>query len=245
MSGGLDSTTLAMKAMEDGYTVLPINIEYGQKNIVELRAFNEVYSFFRRNFNDQILDPVHLNLAEMMQESVKLYEKLRDNNKVKKATGHEFYTPSRNLVFSTLAAMVGEIAGIAEGLTEVKVGLGIHSHSDVYNRDYWDITPEFVDRLNAVFALNDSMQISIYAPYAKVLKSEIVKDAIRLGVPYELTWTCYNPVKTITPKGSRYRPCLKCEACQERALAGKVAGAENINNYDILIQEMTNTKDEK
>jgi 7-cyano-7-deazaguanine synthase len=172
----------------------------------------------------------------MMQESVKLYEKIRDNHKVEDATGHEFYTPSRNLVFSTLAAMIGEIAGIAEGLKEVKVGLGIHTHSDVYSRDYWDITPEFVQRLNNVFALNDSMQVSIYAPYAEVLKSEIVKDAVRMGVPYELTWTCYNPVKSINQMGEEYKPCLKCEACQERARAGEAAGVGNINSYSLTIE---------
>jgi len=235
MSGGLDSTTLAMKAIEDGYTILPINIEYGQKNIVELHAFKNITEFFKRNFSDQFLDPVNLDLSGMMQDSLELYKRLRDSHKVEKTTGHEFYTPSRNLVFSTLAAMIGEIAAIAEGLKEVKVGLGIHAHSDVYSRDYWDITPEFVERLNKVFELNDSMNISIYAPYASMLKSEIVKDAIRLGIPYEETWTCYNPIKEETSDKIIYQPCLNCESCLERDRAGKEAKIENINNYSLII----------
>jgi len=235
MSGGLDSTTLAMKALEDGYTVLPINIRYGQKNEVELRAFSEIFHFFRRNFNDQILDPVHLDLQEMAKQSLELYKKTRDSLKVKQTTGHEFYTPSRNLVFTTLAAMIGEIVAIASDLNEVKIGLGIHAHTDIYSRDYWDITPKFVEKLNEVFALNDSIDIKIYAPYANVLKSEIVSEAIRLGIPYEKTWTCYSPIKTEMIGGTRYKPCLTCEACRERQKAGEEAGINNINYYSLTL----------
>ena len=237
MSGGLDSTTLAMRALEDGYTILPINIKYGQKNIVELQAFENLMVFFKRMFPNEFLDPVHLDLSGMMQESLNLYQKLRDSHKVEKTTGHEFYTPSRNLVFTTLAAMIGEIAAIAEDLTEVKIGLGIHKHSDVYSRDYWDITPEFVIRLNSVLALNDSIKVRIYAPYINTLKSEIVKDAVRLGVPYEITWTCYNPIHKISISEEIFKPCLKCEACRERARAGEEAGVSDINQYSLNIRK--------
>jgi 7-cyano-7-deazaguanine synthase in queuosine biosynthesis len=43
MSGGLDSSTLAFKAIEDGFTILPININYGQKNAVEQHSFENIY----------------------------------------------------------------------------------------------------------------------------------------------------------------------------------------------------------
>ena len=73
-------------------------------------------------------------------------------------------------------------------------------------------------------------------PIRYSLKTEIVKDAVRLGVPYELTWTCYNPQKIILDKKRpgpyiRYVPCLKCEACVEREKAGKEAGVKDINDY--------------
>ena len=235
MSGGLDSTTLAMKALEDGYMVLPINIQYGQKNIVEIKAFQELQLFFKKIFPDQFLDPVILNLEEMAEQSLSLYKKTRDSMQVKDTTGHEFYTPSRNLVFASLASMIGEIAAIASNLNEVKIGLGIHKHSDVYSRDYWDITPEFVTRLNSVLALNDSIKVEIYAPYSNLLKSEIVKDAIRLGVPLEKTWTCYDPIHKKTFNEEIYKPCLKCEACKERARAGEEVGVTDINQYSLII----------
>ena len=236
MSGGLDSTTLCYKAIEDGYTVLPINIKYGQKNAVEKYAFENIKEELQRDFPAQFMNPITLDLESMLETSLKLYQEIRDSNQVKNSTDMEFYTPSRNLVFSTLAAMVGEIATIASNGTEFRVGLGIHKHSQ-YDRDYWDITPEFINRLNHLFELNDCVDVEMYAPYKDTLKSEIVKDALRLGVPYKATWTCYQPIKTEHREKQaydEYKPCLRCEACLERETAGVSAGITDINDYSIL-----------
>jgi len=236
MSGGLDSTTLAMRAIEEGYTILPINIKYGQKNDVERKAFIRIKEFFKRNFSEQFLDPVTIDLESVLGSTLELWQKMRDKGTMTEATQMEFYTPSRNLVFSTLAAMIGEIATIASGDTSFKIGLGIHKHSQ-YDRDYWDITPEFVKRLNHLLELNDCVDVEMFAPYADSLKKEIVNDAVRLGVPYELTWTCYNP-EIAHHRGEKvydtYKPCLECEACLEREAAGKAAGVDDINKYSIL-----------
>lgn len=236
MSGGLDSSTLARKAIEDGYIVLPLNFNYGQKNAIEQTAFKSIFAEYKARFPNKILEPVNVDLTKVMEESIKLYENMRDIGKMKNETEMEFYTPSRNLVFSTLAAMIGEIAAFSSNLTEVKIGIGIHKHTQ-YDRDYWDITPEFVSKLNDLFALNDCMKVSLYAPYAEVTKDEIVKDAIRLHVPISKTWTCYEPQKTELASSEIYKPCLKCEACIEREAAGKEAGlsAYKINDYSVVL----------
>ncbi len=229
MSGGLDSATLAYKAIEDGYTIIPININYGQKNIVERQAFKNVFKEMKSKFPHDMMDPVDIDLTVVLESSLALYQQIRDSQEVKSATDMEFYTPSRNLLFSTLAAVIGEIAAIASGITEVKIGLGIHKHTTYASRDYWDITPEFVDKLNELFELNDCMRISMYAPYASVTKDQIVLDGIRLGVPMDKTWTCYDPIFV----NGIYLPCHKCEACIERQAAGDKAGKTDINDYEI------------
>jgi 7-cyano-7-deazaguanine synthase len=233
MSGGLDSSTLAFKAIEDGFKILPININYGQKNLVEQHAFKKVLAFFQRNFPDQVLDPINIDLTTVMKTSLKTWQKLRDSGGVQDKTELEFYTPSRNLLFSVMATMIGEIAAMANDLKEVRVGLGVHKHETYKN--YWDITPTFVKKLNELLELNDCVKISMYAPYKDFTKKEIIQDAIRLGLPYELTWTCYNPVTKQTLNGIRYKPCLKCEACHERQKAGDELGVTNINDYTLNI----------
>ncbi len=231
MSGGLDSTTLAYRALKHGYKVLPININYGQKNIVEQKAFKNVYKHMVEKYPDWVMNPIDIDLTKVLETSLELYKTIRDSGAVEKATELEFYTPSRNLLFTTIAAMVGEIAAIASGNTEIKIGLGVHKHTQ-YDRDYWDISPEFVRKINEVFALNDCIDVSMYAPYADKTKDEIVKDAIGLGVPIELTWTCYDPQEV----NGVFLPCHVCEACVERQTAGDKASYPHINDYEISVE---------
>jgi len=226
MSGGLDSTVLAYKALSEGYNIIPINIFYGQKNEIEKVAFENILKEIKDKYPDRVIDTVLIDLTQILETSLKLYQSIRDSGKVEEATEQEFYTPSRNLLFSTIAAVVGEIAAIASGNTKVKIGLGIHQQT-VYARDYWDISPEFVNRLNHLFELNDCIQVSMYAPYADQTKDKIVLDAIKLEVPILKTWTLYNPTLLL----NSYLPCHKCEACVERQAAGDKAGYPDINDY--------------
>lgn len=238
MSGGLDSTTLAIKAIEDGYSILPVNINYGQKNIIEQQAFDNIIEYMTKRFGKRILFPIRIDL-NFLTEAMSGWQESRDSGQMRERTGFEFYTPSRNLLFSVVAAHIGEIISIKRNITSLKIGLGVHKHSsDVYSKgDYWDITPEFVNRLNHLFALNDCVSVSVYAPYADQNKSKIVEDVVRLEVPFSFTWTCYDPQEHIIDNGIpgtalvRTIPCLKCEACIERELAGKEAGVDNINEY--------------
>ena len=59
-------------------------------------------------------------------------------------------------------------------IKSVALGLGIHKHSDVYARDYWDISPEFAYRLQNLLELNDVVEVELYAPYAHKYKKDIV-----------------------------------------------------------------------
>ncbi len=227
MSGGLDSATLAYKALSEGYKIIPINIYYGQKNEIEKRAFENILKDIKDRYPDKVINTVVIDLTQILETSLSLYQSIRDSGQVEEATELEFYTPSRNLLFSTLAAVVGEIAAIASGNTEVKIGLGVHKHTEYKN--YWDISPEFVNQLNNLLALNDCIKISMYAPYADKTKDQIVLDAIELNVPILSTWTCYSPILV----KDTYLPCHICEACVERQKAGELASYPQINDYSI------------
>ena len=238
MSGGLDSTTLAAKALNDGYTILPVNFNYGQKNIIETQAFKNIYKFFQDKYPGKILPVVEVDLSSILDSSLKLYQTIRDSGTVAAKTDMEFYTPSRNMVFTTISAMLGEIAAFAGEYTSIEIGLGVHKHT-IYDRDYWDISPEFVHRMNEVFKLNDCLDVKMYAPYANTTKSDIVKDAIKFELPYNQTWTCYDPETEDIGQGiTKYSPCGKCEACIERQKAGDDAGVNDINDYSILVNSL-------
>lgn len=241
-SGGLDSSTLMAKALSEGFVVQPITFRYGQKHDVELHAQITIWEALKEKYPDTLRLQISLDLGSILGSVNDQYKSIRDSGKIEEKTELEYYTPFRNLVFSSLAAMVGEIMCLTEDLDELYVGIGVHKHSsDSYKKDYWDITPEFVDRLNWVLQLNDGLECKVYAPYADKFKEAIVRDAIELEVPYKLTWTCYNPNSTEIGIGTHiiYSPCNICEACVERESQAQKVGVTDINNYSLSLTRIT------
>ena len=237
MSGGLDSTTMCMRALKDGYTVLPITYTYGQKNLIEVQVQKDLIDEFKKIYGDkQLLNTINIDLTQSIGNVISTWQSNRDSGKLEAASEFGYYMPSRNLIFMSIAAVVGEIIAIDDDISHISLGLGIHKHSDVYARDYWDISFEFADRLQRLLDLNNVVTFEVYAPYADKYKKDIVVDSIILNVPYDRTWTCYNP----KIEGSKYSPCKKCEACLERegqAVGTKLEGI--INNYEITLRDDT------
>ena len=240
-SGGLDSTTLMAKALAEGFIVQPIAFRYGQNHPCELVAQYNSWLDLKDRYPDSLRESITLDIGVVLGSIKDQYQSIRDSKKIEEKTELEFYTPFRNLVFSSMAAMVGEIVCLNEDLEELYIGIGVHKHStESYKKDYWDITPEFVEKLDSIFQLNDGLKCKVYAPYASEFKETIVKDAVELDVQYKLTWTCYDPVKTVFGDTDCFTPCLKCEACLERSIQGLKAGVDDINEYEINLEKITN-----
>ncbi|MFA7128240.1 MAG: 7-cyano-7-deazaguanine synthase [Sphaerochaeta sp.] len=232
-SGGLDSTTMLAKALKEGNIVLPLNFNYGQKNVIEISAQQQSHNYFKNIYGDQLLDTINIDLTTSIGDPIKKFQINRDNGLSEEKHGMKYYMPSRNLLFLSLCAVVGEIIATEENYDHIIIGIGIHKHSDVYERDYWDISPEFADRLNFLISLNDVIKITVDAPYKDKYKEDIIKDMMDLAVPYDLTWTCYDPQEV---KEGRYRPCHACEACLERQINAKSSSYEDIiNSYELTI----------
>ena len=58
-------------------------------------------------------------------------------------------------------------------------------------------------------------QLTIEAPFVNRTKAEVVAIGLKLHVPYELTWSCY--------EGGE-RPCGKCGTCIDRNRAFEANG---------------------
>ena len=241
LSGGLDSSTLLAQALHEGYSVITIGFNYGQKNIPELTQRQKIIKYFKEKYPEKYIKDEILDVSSTLNNFTRIYEELRDSNKIKEETTHKFYTPSRNLLFAVFSAVIGEISALAMDFNEVSIGLGLHKHSEEaygQNKDYWDITPEFAKRLQYLFELNDVKKIEIYTPFIELTKTDVVKRSLQLNVPIELTWTCYDPVyRNLVDDVVYAYPCGKCEACIEREIAGKRSGiGETINKYFAKIQ---------
>ncbi|MCG3709300.1 7-cyano-7-deazaguanine synthase [Aliarcobacter butzleri] len=95
---------------------------------------------------------------------------------------------------------------------------------------YWDIIADFANAMQNVMSLNNAMKVTVVTPFVDWTKSDIVKYMVEREIPYELTWTCYEP----QIESEYYVPCKKCQACIERENAGIENSLTNINNYKIM-----------
>ncbi|MFA7653406.1 MAG: 7-cyano-7-deazaguanine synthase, partial [Candidatus Omnitrophota bacterium] len=95
-------------------------------------------------------------------------------------------------------------------------------HAQDYS-GYPDCRPEFYAALRKVISCGTKAglqrkDIKIMAPLLYKTKAQIIRLGHKLGVPFELTWSCY--------KGGR-SPCGKCDSCYYRAKGFKEAGLKD------------------
>jgi hypothetical protein len=82
---------------------------------------------------------------------------------------------------------------------------------------------EFYKAFEKAACLGTEKEISIEAPFSGKPKSETIKAGAELGVPFELTWSCYRD-------GPLH--CGKCESCVNRKKAFAQAGIRDPTEYD-------------
>ena len=103
------------------------------------------------------------------------------------------YVPGRNLVYHSAAISIAE----RRGARAVVAG---HNKSDA--KHFADARPAFFRRL---LSLADGVRI--VRPFASMTDGQVARLGVRLGVPLDITWSCYRDGP---------RPCGRCPACHDR-----------------------------
>jgi 7-cyano-7-deazaguanine synthase len=131
------------------------------------------------------------------------------------------YVPSRNIIFLSIAASVAE----SRGAQAVYIAANSVDFSG-----YPDCTPEFITAFQKVLdvgtkAGKEGDGVTVEAPILTRSKAEIVKEAVRLKVPLELTWSCY--------KGGA-KACGRCDSCLLRLEGFSKAGVKDPLEYEVI-----------
>lgn len=208
LSGGVDSTTLMAKYIEEGMEVHPVFFHYPSKhNGMEFDAACKIVDYYTQR-GDCIKDFQSVQMKEifgaMNPESSAL---LKNDQKIPHAEYDsaniaKTIVPGRNLIFaSTLAA----IANSYSYPTPSIIALGVHAGDHAV---YPDCRTEFIESLKSTveLAMLDK-STEVEAPFVKWTKSDIVRYGLELNVPYHLTRSCYN---------GDDKPCYECSTCRER-----------------------------
>ena len=212
-SGGVDSTTCLAIAI-DKYgadEVLALSVSYGQKHDKELQAAKKIAAHYGVRF-------MQLDLAKIFEDSnCSLLQgadadipKESYSDQLKESDGKPVstYVPFRNGLFLSAAASVA----LSHECTEIYYG----AHSDdAAGNAYPDCSAEFNESINRAIYLGSGGQLTVIAPFIGMNKAQVVAEGLRLHVPYELTWSCY--------EGGE-KPCGICGTCRDRAEAFRANG---------------------
>jgi 7-cyano-7-deazaguanine synthase len=216
LSGGADSSTLLAYALANSEKpIQPVSFHYEQRHKREITAASLFCQHYRIKVGPERLRPL-LHVRLDLPTSSALTNPSIPVPTLDEVLGHPqppTYVPFRNLIFAAHCLAVAE----SQKLTQV--ALGVH-RSDTYG--YWDTTPEFILSLESIAALNRGPRITLWAPFLNYTKERIISWGLLHGVPYQLTWSCY--------EGGE-KPCLKCATCVERRVA-----FENCNARDPLLE---------
>lgn len=122
--------------------------------------------------------------------------------------------PARNIIFASI------LAGIAWSRGAEQVYLGVHAGD---HHIYPDCRPEFLQAMAIAIARGTDLKVALMAPYVNGTKVDIIRRGMILGVPFQLSRTCYKD-QTIA--------CGKCGSCQERLAAFAANGLTDPIDYE-------------
>jgi 7-cyano-7-deazaguanine synthase len=212
LSGGMDSSTLLLNLLAEGYNVTAVSFDYGQKHRVELERaqalvdylngvaliddpevtppFNPInYEVIKLDGLTQLLNSALVEGGDEVPEGH--YEE--DNMK---AT----VVPNRNKIFSSIIQAIA-LSIVNEKDTDVKIAMGIHAGDHAI---YPDCRQEFRDADFEAFRQGnwDADRVSFYTPYLHTDKLGILRDGslcidelgLKFDEVYSRTNTSYKPI---------------------------------------------------
>lgn len=200
LSGGLDSAVVLAKSVQE-FECHALAFKYGQRHGRELQASIALAHYYKVPFK---------SIYVQFPTVTALLEEGSDVNKMDEKTNlPASFVPGRNLTFLSLAANLAyqlEADFIAGGWNATDYP------------GYPDCRPPFLDSAENAISLGLGRPIKIFAPAVLMKKAEIVESGAFMGVPFELTWSCY--------EGGE-KPCGKCSSCKYRAEAFKAIGIDD------------------
>jgi 7-cyano-7-deazaguanine synthase len=219
LSGGLDSSTVLALAKERGYEIAALTFDYGQKHIRELNSARKIAKHFKAK--EHIVVP--LDVGSLLKSSLTRNSMSIPQNRTKEEISSEVpstYVPARNIVFLSIAASIAESRGAK--------AIFIASNSVDFS-GYPDCTPEFISAFQRTLDVGtksgmEGLGIRVEAPMITKSKAEIVREAVRLKVPLEDTWSCY--------KGG-VKACGRCDSCLLRLKGFSEAGLIDPLEYEV------------
>jgi len=205
LSGGMDSTLATYMAKNDGYEIIAVHFNYGQRTEQkELDAFRKICN--------------ELNIIKKYEIDIPFFTQigtsaLTDNtidipiNGIKEGVPVT-YVPFRNGIFLSIAT------AIAEKHEAQALFIGVVQED---SSGYPDCTDTFINKIQNAMnqGTKDETNLEIITPLVHMSKAQIVQKSLQLNVPLKYTWSCY---------ANEHKACGVCDSCRLRLNGFKLAG---------------------
>jgi len=215
LSGGMDSSTLLLKCLENFETVTALSFDYGQKHRVELKRARALVDYLKAQGHNVTYEVIKLDGLTKLLDSALIEggDEVPEGHYAEenmKAT----VVPNRNKIFASITQAVAlSVANRTEENTVIALGIHAGDHAI-----YPDCRQEFRDADDAAFRLGnwEAERVGYYTPYLEGDKFTILQDGERLcdalnidfDAVYARTNTSYKP----TPEGwSDYKSASSVE----------------------------------
>jgi 7-cyano-7-deazaguanine synthase len=207
LSGGPDSATVAYWAKNQGYQIYPITFNYGQIAVKETEAAQKIAQTLGTTTKTVDLS----NLKDIFSGATSLVNR---DIPLTAEFSSPIIVPFRNAIFLSAAV------AYAVTVDADKIFYGAQGSDEPF---YPDCRREFYEAFEKAARLGTCQEITIKAPFSGSKKAELIGEGAKLGVPFELTWSCYLD-------GAKH--CGKCESCVNRKKAFKEAGVTDPTKYE-------------
>jgi 7-cyano-7-deazaguanine synthase len=201
LSGGMDSSTLAYLARDRGYEILALHLNYGQRT--EVRELASAIAVAER-----------LGALEFLPVSIEYLRLFGTSSLTDPSIAVETYDPSAPELPNTYVPFRnGNLLAIATSYAESRSADAIFIGVQALDYSgYPDCRPQFIAAFQRAIDLgtSDTTAIRLESPFVGLTKTEILRIGLDLGVPYDLTWSCYQ---------DGHEACGVCGSCHYRQAA--------------------------
>ncbi|HUK50773.1 MAG TPA: 7-cyano-7-deazaguanine synthase [Terriglobales bacterium] len=206
LSGGVDSATALYLVKRETGEVYSLNMIYTQAHDSEAEASKKIASVARVKEHFTIYLPFFKDVEKRYRPTPS-------------AEISSAYLPARNLVFYGIAA------SYAETLNATRIVFGSNADDA---KELPDARPEFIGLMNELLRVGtrkgrENSPPQFVNPLINYSKGEVLRLALKLNVPLELTWSCYEDSQT---------PCGKCRGCLMRRKAFDEVGVHDPLNLN-------------
>jgi len=212
LSGGMDSSTLLLRALKEYDTVTALSFDYGQKHRVELERAQSLVDYLNKE-QDYQLSYIEPKFSNIKYRQIKLDGLVDLLNSALVEGGDEVpeghyeednmkatVVPNRNKIFASITQAVALSIANSTG-EKTDIALGIHAGDHAI---YPDCRQEFRDADDAAFRIGnwDADQVGYFTPYLEGDKFDILKDGevlceelgLEFNEVYVRTNTSYKPM---------------------------------------------------